>query len=115
MDLKAQLQELIKNSPTLKSLSAEERAFRSNAMLSGDEAALKRYIEILEEESAQMKQIDENFAKEAEGLNELVEEVNQLEKEAEGVVRKEEEAEERVGEEEKAEELIKKLNEVANE
>ncbi|MFC1599573.1 hypothetical protein ACFL3T_00920 [Patescibacteria group bacterium] len=112
MDLKAKLQQLIKSSATLQSLPPEELKFRADAMLSADDAAMTEFIKILETESAQIKKIDDDFAKKAGELNDLVAEANQLEKEANTMFRKEEEEEERGAEEQKAEDLLKKLDEV---
>ena len=112
MDLKAKLLQLIKSSPTLQSLPADELKFRADAMLSADEAAQAEFITILKNESAQMQKIDNDFAKKAGELNNLVAEANQLEKEAETMFRKEQEEEERGTEEQKAEDLLKKLDDV---
>ena len=112
MDLKAKLQKLIKNSPTLQSLGAEELKFRTNAMLSSNETAMAEFIKILENEAAQIKKIDDDYAKKAGELNDLVAEAKQLENEANALFRKEKETEERGAEEQKAEDLLKKLDEV---
>lgn len=112
MDLTAQLQQLIKNSTTLQSLTADELKFRAKAMLSADSKAQAAFIKILENESAQISKIDEDYAKKAGELTELVAEAKQLEKEAKIMFRKDEEESERGAEEQKAEDLLKKLDEV---
>lgn len=112
MDLKEKLQQLIKNSPTLQSLPAEELQFRTQSMLNADEVAMTEFIKILENETVQMKRIDDNFAKKADELNNLMAEANQLEHEAETIIRQEKEEEERGAETEKAESLLKQLDSV---
>jgi len=113
MDLKAKLLQLIKNSPTLQSLPAEELKFRTEAMLNADEAGIMNFITILENEAVAMKKIDNDYAAQADDINNLVEEANQLEKEAENLVRKDIEADERSGDEAAAENLLGKLDDVS--
>lgn len=112
MDLKAQLTQLIADSPTLQSLSAEEKNFRADAMLNSNEQAMAEFIKILQNEKAQFQKADENYAKSTAEIEGLVAEAKQLEKEAEGLIRKETEAEEQVSEKEHAENLLKQLDEI---
>lgn len=115
MDLKEKLIQLIKKSPTLTSLSEEEKKFRANAMLNSSEESKQKFITILENEASQMKKIDDDFAQQAGEIQGLMAEAKQLEKEAETLFRKDEEAFERVGDEDKANQLLAELDKIQDE
>ena len=108
-DLKAKLTKLIKNSPTLKSLSPEEFKFRAGAMLSAEPKAQAEFVKILEQESAKLNQIDEAYVKEA---NDLITEAKALEAEAEGLFRKEKEDTEQSEKEKSADDILKMLDQI---
>ena len=115
MDLKQQLQDLINNSPTFKSLPAEAQKTRTDVMLSADEATMQKFIDVLENEAAQMKKIDDDFQKNAAELGDLIAEAKHLETEANTVLRKEAEAEEQAGDQKKADALLAQLDKIAGE
>lgn len=112
IDLKLKLQELINNSKALQSLPVEARKVRTEAMLNADEDTMSQFIAVLENESKQIKAIDDNATKETEKITQLLDEAKQLEKEAQREMRKEEESTERVKEESEAEDLLKKLDDI---
>ena len=111
-ELKARLQELIKNSPALQSLPPEARKMRADIMLSSSPAQMQNFIDVLEEEAASLKKIDEDFVKQADHINSLMAEAKELEKSANREMSKEDEEMERKEEEEKAAKLLAKLDDI---
>lgn len=109
MDLKAKLTELIKNSLTLKSLSADEKEFRAEAMLGAEPKAQAEFIKILENEASKMNAIDEAYVKEA---NDLLAEAKGLEKEANSLLRKEKEVTAQAKDEASADDILKQLDNI---
>lgn len=109
MDLKAKLLQLMKNSPTFQSLSAEDQKIRASAMLSADEEGMKNFIDIFEQEAKAMNKIDQDYAGQTEEINNLITEADQLEKQVNRAIIKEKEITDRNTEEEEAENLLKKL------
>jgi hypothetical protein len=107
--IKSHLQTLIKNSPALKSLPKEAREMRARLMLSSDEATMKKFIKVLEDEQKEIKKADAEASKQVAAI---MAEVKQLEKEANLEIRKQDEALARQKEESQAEELLKKLDEI---
>lgn len=113
--LKAKLQKLINESRTLNSLPANARKTRANLMLASDPATMQKFIEVLENETAQMKKIDDDFQKNAAELGNLIAEAKHLETEANTILRKEAEKEEQAGDQKKAEELLAQLDKISGE
>ncbi|MCD6109824.1 hypothetical protein J7J83_03645 [bacterium] len=111
-ELKLKLQDLISNSVALKSLPEEAQKIRTQAMLNSDDDTMMQFIAVLENESKQIKVIDDNATKETEKITQLLDEAKTLEKEAEREVRKEEENLEHTKEESEAEALLKKLDDI---
>lgn len=109
MDLTAKLKELIKNSPTLKSLSPDEIKFRAEAMLSANPQAQAEFIKVLEQEAIQLNKIDEAYVKEA---NDLLSEAKGLEKEANTLLRKEKEDTTQAEEKVSADDILKQLDNI---
>lgn len=109
MDLTAKLKELIKNSPTLKSLSPDEMKFRAEAMLNADPQAQAEFVKVLEQETAQINKIDEAYAKEA---GDLLAEAKGLEKEANSLLRHEQEDSAKAEEDASADDILKQLDQV---
>lgn len=113
-DLKLKLQELIENSVALQSLPEEARNVRTKAMLEANDATMKQFITVLENETKQLQKIDADTASQTEEINSLIEEAKQLEKEAKREIRKEEEVSERAAEESKAEDILKELDNISD-
>ncbi len=109
MDLKVKLAKLIKNSPTLKSLSSEEMKFRAEAMLNAEPKAQAEFVKTLEMEASKLNQIDEAYAKEA---GDLLTEAKALEAEAEGLMRKEKESTEQTEKDKSASDILKMLDKI---
>jgi len=114
-ELKAQLEALIDASTAINSLPAEEKAARKELMLAADEETMHKFIEVLENEKVEMAKIDEEFTAEAEEIDALLSEANQLQKEAEREIRKEAEESEKAVDLAKAESLLAQLDEIQEE
>lgn len=114
-DLKARLQELIKNSPALQSLPPEALKMRTDIMLASSPTEMQNFITVLEEEALQLKKIDDDFVKNADHINDLIAEAKELEKAAGREISKEDEASERKQEEDQAAALLAKLDNVQDE
>ncbi len=109
MDLKAKLQQLMKNSPTFQSLSPEDQKIRAKAMLSANEEVMKNFIDIFEQEAKEMNKINQDYAGQTDEINNLLSEADQLEKQVNRAIIKEKEGAARSTEEEEADNLLKKL------
>ncbi len=112
VNLKTRLQELIKNSSALQSLPPEARKMRADIMLASSPTLMQNFINVLEEEAARLKKIDEKFVKDAAHIGNLISEVKELEQTANREIRKENEALERKHEEDEAAALLAKLDNI---
>lgn len=113
--LKNYLEELINSSPALQSLTPDERRLRTTIMLSADEEAMGKFIDILEDEQEEADKIEENFQKQADSLRGLMDEVEGLEKTVKREIVKEKEKVSKKESDKKAKELLEKLNKVTDE
>ncbi|MBA4337089.1 hypothetical protein C0416_04960 [bacterium] len=111
-EVKNRLSELIANSVAIQGLPVQEREEREKSMLAADEETMLRFIDVLEEEVKQVEKLNETLQEDAEEINKLIAEANQLEKQAEREIRKNAEAVEREKDDLRAEELLRKLDEI---
>lgn len=112
--LKARLRELIKNSPTLNSLTEAQRKARTDAMLLAEPDTMQQFIDVLEGEAEELAKINQEFAsgENNEKIGQLMAEAKKLEKNIKGEVLIEEEKASKKLDEAKIEELLKKLDEI---
>ncbi len=76
-ELKNHLEKLIELSPTLKSLSDEERALRVKSMLNSSPEKMQEIIKVLEEEQEFMQNVESEFQEHADEVNAFYDEVKE--------------------------------------
>ena len=111
-EIKDRLQQLIDESPALKTLSEEERAERIDAMMGANEEQMKQLIKIFEDEKKLMQDIDEDFEAHEQEINEFLTESKKEKKAFDKKERINKEKTERTDELKLAENLLKKLDEI---
>lgn len=111
MDLKEKLLKLIKNSPTMQNMDKQQMKLRVEAMLTSDDEALKKFIEIFEDEAKEINKIEKEFEQGADEIGNLINEAKQLDDETNKSFLKEKETKSKAHDEQKAEDLLNKLEE----
>ncbi len=113
MDLKEKLLELLKKSPTMRNMDKQQRKLRIEAMLTSDDEAIKKFIEIFEDETKEINKIENEFEQGADEVENLIKQAKQLDDKTNKLFIKEKEEISKSTDRKEAEKLLDELEDAA--